>query len=91
MAEIKEVLEGVSKKYGKPLSTYKIVYDSAQNQLEPIYYWLLDFMEDLGFKVEKVVDNFMSSPGSFVQTITHLVRRFKSGHVRQTNQCDSLT
>jgi hypothetical protein len=64
MAEIKEVLEGVSKKYGKPLSTYKIVYDSAQNQLEPIYYWLLDFMEDLGFKVEKVVDNFMSSPGS---------------------------
>jgi len=48
----------------KPVSSFKMVYDSAQNQLEPIYYWLLDFIRDQGLKVEKVVDNFTSSPGS---------------------------
>jgi len=64
MADVKEVIEKVNKTYGKPLASYKMTYESPQNQLEPIYYWLLDFIEGLGFKVEKVVDNFMSSPGS---------------------------
>jgi hypothetical protein len=49
---------------GKSLSTYKLVYDSDSNQLEPVYYWLLDFMQGAGIKVEKITDNFMSSPGS---------------------------
>jgi hypothetical protein len=67
MADIKEVVESVvktNKDYSKPIASYKMMYESPQNQLEPIYYWLLDFVEGLGFKVEKVVDNFMSSPGS---------------------------
>lgn len=48
----------------KPVSSYEIVYDSAQNQLEPIYYWILDFLQGFGLQVEKITDNFMSSPGS---------------------------
>lgn len=50
----------------KSLSSYKLVFDSDSNQLEPIYYWIVDFMQgNLGIKkVEKVVDNYMSSPGS---------------------------
>lgn len=43
---------------------HKIVYDSTSDQLEPIYFWILDFMKDkLGLKVEKVEDNFAASPG----------------------------
>jgi hypothetical protein len=49
----------------KPVSSFKLTFDSQQAQLEPIYYWLLDFIQDGGWKdVEKVTDNFMSSPGS---------------------------
>lgn len=46
----------------KPLSSYKLIYDSPANQLEPLYYWFLDFMG--GLKPEKITDNFMASPGS---------------------------
>ena len=44
--------------------TRQIVYDSAVDTLEPIYFWLTDFLGDLGLKAEKLVDNFTSSPGS---------------------------
>jgi hypothetical protein len=71
MADIKGVLAKVSPKHaadksGKPksLASYRLGYESPQNQLEPTYYWVLDFIGGLGFKVEKIVDNFMSSPGS---------------------------
>lgn len=49
---------------GKPVANYKLTYDSQSTQLEPIYYWLLDFLEGMGIKTEKLVDNFMASPGS---------------------------
>lgn len=58
MAEEEKVLNGNS------LSSYKLVYDSDTNQLEPVYFWILDFMQNLGIKVEKITDNFTSSPGS---------------------------
>lgn len=48
----------------KPLSSYKIMYDAQTNQLEPNYYWILDFLQDGRVKVEKIVDNFTASPGS---------------------------
>lgn len=48
----------------KPLSSYKMTYDSDVGQLEPVYFWILDFMQDAGVKVKKVTDNFTSSPGS---------------------------
>lgn len=47
----------------KSIWTHKIVYDSPAEQLEHIYFWILDFLTDSGHDVEKVVDNFTSSPG----------------------------
>jgi len=65
MADIKEAIEKVVQgDWAKPVSTHKITFDSPQGQLEPIYYWLLDFVQDAGWNMEKLVDNFMSSPGS---------------------------
>jgi hypothetical protein len=44
---------------------FNLVYDSSSETLEPIYFWLLDFMNGMfGGKVTKIVDNFASSPGS---------------------------
>src|SRR3989344_2752227 len=48
----------------KPLSEHKLVYDSSSETLEPIYFWIIDFMENRGLAPEKIVDNFASSPGS---------------------------
>lgn len=68
--DVKKVVGKTNKKYldssGKPqsLSSYKMTYESDSNQLEPVYYWLLDFMQDAGVQVEKIVDNFSASPGS---------------------------
>lgn len=44
---------------------HELVYDSTSDQLEPIYYWLVDYLrEKQNFKdVEKIEDNFMASPG----------------------------
>jgi len=47
-----------------PVSSYKLSFDSQQAQLEPIYYWLLDWVQERGWSMEKTVDNFMASPGS---------------------------
>jgi hypothetical protein len=48
----------------KPVSSYKLSFDSQQAQLEPIYYWLLDWVQERGWTMHKVVDSFMASPGS---------------------------
>lgn len=48
----------------KPQAVHKLVYDSPTETLEPIYFFILDLVEDFGFTVEKLVDNFVSSPGS---------------------------
>jgi len=47
-----------------PEGEHKLVYDSTAESLEPVYFWVLDLMEDMGFTVEKLIDNFSSSPGS---------------------------
>lgn len=57
-----EILEEVTKV--KPSAVHKLVYDSPTETLEPIYFFILDLMNDFGFDVEKLVDNFVSSPGS---------------------------
>ena len=66
MADLNEVIKEVTskKKNAGPVSSFKMTYDSQQAQLETIYYWLLDFVQDMGLDVKKVTDNFMSSPGS---------------------------
>ena len=49
-------------------SGYRIVYDSFSEGLEPIYFWVLDWMRDtywgLGADVEKTIDQFEAAAGS---------------------------
>jgi len=67
--------EALLKKYGydkipaeevKPIipAEHNLNYDSASEQLEPIYFFILDLVNDFGFKTEKLIDNFSSTPGS---------------------------
>jgi hypothetical protein len=77
MAEIERVsdmIESISPHYRErkrkkvdsvPAEEHKLVYDSTSETLEPVYFWILDFMNKrFDEKVEKLVDNFTSSPGS---------------------------
>ena len=48
----------------KTLSEHNLTYDSSSETMEPIYFFILDLMNDFGIKSEKIVDNFTSSPGS---------------------------
>ncbi len=72
MSEIDKIIAKVSSRYrdkkGNPLGSpqeHNLVYDSSTEGLEPLYFWILDFMNDnFGGKVEKITDNFSSSPGS---------------------------
>ena len=64
---ISEIIERVSpyyKKKGEPEAEHKLIYDSAAETLEPIYFFILDLMRDFGLTTEKLVDSFSSSPGS---------------------------
>ena len=45
-------------------AVHTLVYDSTSETLEPVYFWILDLMNDFGLKVEKYVDNFSASTGS---------------------------
>jgi hypothetical protein len=51
------------KKLKSPSTEFFISYNSATESLEPIYFWLLDFMGGPG-SVDKLIDNFQSTPGS---------------------------
>jgi len=48
----------------KPISDHHLVYDSSSETLEPVYFFILDLMNDLGLSPEKYFDSFSSSPGS---------------------------
>ncbi|MCK5625121.1 hypothetical protein KAI04_04745 [Candidatus Pacearchaeota archaeon] len=48
----------------KPLASHTLVYDSSSETLEPIYFFILDLMNDYGLAPQKYIDNFSSSPGS---------------------------
>lgn len=44
---------------------HNLIYDSSSETLEPVYFWILDKMNDaFGGKVDKLIDNFASSVGS---------------------------
>ncbi|MDP3027684.1 MAG: hypothetical protein Q8N63_08315, partial [Nanoarchaeota archaeon] len=48
-----------------PAAQHKLTYNSPTEALEQFYFWILNFMNGMfGGKVEKLVDNFASSPGS---------------------------
>ena len=78
MAEINDIIAEVSAYYKQrkkmkdagmdiiiPSAEHKLVYNSSAERLEPVYFWILDFIGNGMFKkVEKLVDNFAASPGS---------------------------
>jgi len=70
MAEIKSIsqmIEEISPYYKKkkmPESSHTLVYDSSSETLEPVYFFILDLMNDLGLAPQKLIDNFSSTPGS---------------------------
>ncbi|HUW44088.1 MAG TPA: hypothetical protein VMV95_03970, partial [Bacillota bacterium] len=59
-------IEGIPSEEVKenPLSEHSLVYDSSSETLEPVYFFILDLMNDFGLETEKLIDNFTSSPGS---------------------------
>jgi len=69
MAEIKsisKIIEEISPYYkekGGPEAEHNLVYESYSESLEPIYYFIIDLMNDFGLKPEKLVDNFVSATG----------------------------
>ncbi len=63
---IHELIQEVSSYYkGKDAeASHTLVYDSSSETLEPVYFYILDLMNDMGLKPEKLLDNFSSTPGS---------------------------
>ena len=65
LIKTKGIDAGIKAAKPKPVAQHKLVYDSLSEQLEPVYFWILDFMNGMfGGKVEKLIDNFASSAGS---------------------------
>jgi len=62
--KVKELDEAIKIVKAKPLEEHKLVYDSPTEGMEPVYFWLLDYMSATAGKVEKIIDNFTSTPGS---------------------------
>ena len=63
MPEIKSIAD-IIKEVREPEIEHTLIYDSTSESLEPIYFFILDLMNDFGLAPEKLVDNFVSSPGS---------------------------
>ena len=64
---VDEIMKDLSPYYKKnpgPSIKYKLVIDTPGGTLEPLYFWLLNFMNITGGKTDKIIDNFASSPGS---------------------------
>ena len=77
MDKINEIISKVSPYYTKRAkdkekglidsvaeTEHTLVYDSSSETLEPIYFFILDLIEEFGYKTEKLVDNFTQSPSS---------------------------
>lgn len=47
-----------------PAQKNVLIYDSTSEGLEPTYFWIIDKMSEEYKKTEKLIDNFVSSPGS---------------------------
>lgn len=64
----KDELLSPFKKAGQknPIEKYQLEYEATSNGLESIYFWIIDKIETEGEyeKSEKLIDNFISSPGS---------------------------
>ncbi|MBU0761211.1 MAG: hypothetical protein KJ600_01070 [Nanoarchaeota archaeon] len=47
-----------------PIEQHALTYDAFAQNLEPIYFWILDYVNGAYGSSEKLVDNFVSSVGS---------------------------
>ncbi len=47
-----------------PIQKHKLIYDDFSQNLEPVYFWLLDYLNYEYEKTDKLLDNFVSSAGS---------------------------
>jgi len=45
-------------------ASHKLVYDSSSETLEPIYFFIIDLLNDFALSPKKYIDNFSSTPGS---------------------------
>jgi len=43
---------------------HTLTYESYTETLEPVYYFIIDLMNDFGHSPEKLIDNFTGTPGS---------------------------
>ncbi len=65
--EIDKIIKEISPYYQKhevPSIQHRLIYDSPSETLEPLYFWLLSYMQKVAGEVTKIIDNFASSPGS---------------------------
>ncbi len=46
-----------------PVSEHKLVYQSTAEAIESIYFFILDLLQEGGYSIEKLIDNFTSTPG----------------------------
>lgn len=44
--------------------SHTLTYETYAESLEPVYYYIHDMFKSMGWKIEKIVDNFQSAPGS---------------------------
>ena len=60
----KDFWKAANQAKSKSSEEHKLIYQSTSETLEPVYFWILDLMNSSAGDVEKLVDNFVSSPGS---------------------------
>lgn len=62
---ISDIIGNINPKYKEDAAvSHTLGYDSSTETLEPVYFFILDLMNDFGLSPEKLIDNFSSSPGS---------------------------
>lgn len=47
-----------------PIEKHSLIYDAFSQNLEPVYFWILDYVNNVYGKTTKLIDNFRSSAGS---------------------------
>ncbi len=47
-----------------PIEKYRLIYDNFSQPLEPLYFWILDYINKEYESSEKIIDNFATSAGS---------------------------
>jgi hypothetical protein len=63
--KVEELIAKVNPRYGEPIWENEMNYETNLENLQPVYFWIIDFAQTLGFKnLEKIKDNFTASPGS---------------------------